>query len=80
LGVAGATLVGVRQAEVQCFDCIHDEVDHVAGRSPVAQIWRQKQRAVVVDVDETGGHSLHPRKARALLRCDRAKSDRLLGC
>ena len=56
LGVACAALVGVRPAQIQCFDRIHDEVNHVIRCHPVALIRRQEQRGVVVNVDETGGH------------------------
>lgn len=58
LGVTGAALVGARTAQIQSFDRIHDEVHHVIRGHPVAQVGRQQQRGVVVNVDETGGHAL----------------------
>ena len=59
LGAAGAALGGVRSAQVQRFDRIHDEMDHVAGRDSVAQVGRQEHRHVVVNVDEAGRDSFH---------------------
>jgi hypothetical protein len=61
LGVACAALVGARTAQVQRFDRIHNEVDHVVLRNPIAQVGREKQWGVVVNVDETDGHFLHTR-------------------
>jgi len=68
LGMAGAALVGAGLAQVERFDRIHDEMDHVVGRYPVAQVRRQEQRGVVVDVDESGEHFTHTRHEAGLFR------------
>ena len=49
---AGATLIDARQAQVQCGDRIHDEMDRVVRRYPVAQARRQEHRSVVFNSDE----------------------------
>jgi hypothetical protein len=59
--IARTTLVDPSAAQVQLADGIHDEVDKVIGRNPLAQIRRQQQRGVVVNVDEAGGHTLSTR-------------------
>jgi hypothetical protein len=59
LGAADAALVGACQAQVQGNDRIHDEMDHVTGRDPVAKIGRQEQWRVMVNVDKAGGHSFN---------------------
>ena len=41
LRVAGAAFVDPRSAQVQLTDRIHDEVDKVIGRHPLAQVRRQ---------------------------------------
>jgi len=49
-------VVDARRAQVEQPDGIHDEVDEMIGRHPIAQIGRQKKRSVVVDVNEARGH------------------------
>jgi predicted metal-dependent phosphoesterase TrpH len=58
LRVAGAAFVDPRSARVQLTDRIHDEVDKVIGRHPLAQVRRQQQRRVVINVDKAGSHTL----------------------
>jgi hypothetical protein len=53
---AGAAVVDARRAQVQQPNRIHDEVDQMILRHPVAQIRRQEHRRVVVNVDEAGRH------------------------
>ncbi len=57
LGGARAALVDARGGEVERGDGVHDEVDHVVGGHPVAQVGREEKRGVVVNVDEPGGHA-----------------------
>ncbi len=42
LGVTRAALIGPRTTQVQRFDRIHDEVDHMVLRNPVAQVGWEK--------------------------------------
>lgn len=61
LRIAGAALVDPRPVQVEFADGVHDEVDKMIGRHPLAQVRRQQQRRVVVNVDEAGGHPLSTR-------------------
>jgi hypothetical protein len=58
----------MRPAQVKGRNRVLAEVDHVAGRQPVAQVGRQKHRRVVVNVDEAGGHSFHTPNQSDLFR------------
>jgi hypothetical protein len=75
---AGAALVGAGPAQIERFDRIHHKVDHVTGRDPVAQVGRQKQRGVVVDVNEAGSISPIRGTGRVYSGKLNSKSDRLL--
>ena len=64
LFAARAPVVDARRAQVQQPHRLHDEVNEMILRHPVAQIRRQEHGGVVVDVDEAGGHPLQIAPAR----------------
>ena len=56
LGVAAALVVDGEGTEGQAFDGRNDEVDQIILGHPVAQVRRQKQRRLAVDVLEAVRH------------------------
>ena len=54
--IAGAAGVHLDATQVQGPDRIEHEVREVIGRHPLAQIRRQQQRSIAIDIDETSGH------------------------
>jgi hypothetical protein len=60
--VAAAALVDGEGAQRQPLDGLDDEVDQIILRDPIAQVRRQQQGGLAVDVDEAGG-ALRSRRA-----------------
>ena len=58
LGVAGAALVDPHAAQVEFADGIYDEVDKMTRRRLLPEVRREQEWRVVVDMNETGGHTL----------------------
>ena len=61
---ARAPVVDVCRAQIQQPDRLHDEVDQMIFRHPVAQIRRQEQRRVVISVHAAGRHPTPTRKVK----------------
>ena len=57
LRVAATAVVDREGAQRQPLDGLDDEVDQVILGDPVAQVGREKQGGLTVDVDEAGGHA-----------------------
>ena len=58
MGVAGAALVDPHAAQVEFADGIYDEVDKMTRRRLLPEVRREQEWRVVVDMNETGGHTL----------------------
>ena len=71
----GATLVGFGGGEIEGIDRIHDEMNHVVLADPVPEIGRQKERGIVINVNEA---SCHARILTTQRQGSSSKSDRLL--
>ena len=56
LFAAGAAGVDADLAQVQAVHRVEDEVDEMIGGHPVAQVGREQQGRVVIQIDEAGGH------------------------
>jgi hypothetical protein len=58
LGIAGAAGVHFGLSQIQRLHRVEDEVGEMVRRYPVAQIRREQQRGVAIDIYETMGHEL----------------------
>jgi hypothetical protein len=58
LGIAGAAGVHFGLSQIQRLHRVEDEVGEMVRRYPVAQIRREQQWGVAIDIYETSGHEL----------------------
>ena len=83
LFTAGAPLVDPDLAQIQPFYRIQNKMRQVTRGHPLAQIRRQKQGGIVINRDESCGHTLFDNRPRNLFNQTEkkppSKSDRLLG-
>jgi len=74
LCAAAAAVIDARRPQIQQPHRVHDEMHEMIFRHPSAQIGRQKQRGVVVDVDEARGPVLSTCDSRKTLEVRQAAS------